>query len=126
MMQTGEREHKLSPHWKGPYKITKVINEFQVQYNENGRLRIANIIFCKKFFRSTLMATSLQDITYLRKEVKRGGIILTREHVVIFVTQSQSSRCLPSESHPCRRPAPLCCGEEGGPGPSPEEEPFSW
>ena len=60
MMQTGEREHKLSPKWKGPFRVTKILNNFQVQYVEMGHTREANILYCKKFFRDdNLMSTGL-------------------------------------------------------------------
>ena len=35
--QPMERTHKLSPKWRGPYKVTKVQNPFQVQYKDGEK-----------------------------------------------------------------------------------------
>ena len=47
--QPMERTHKLSLKWRGPYKVTKVSNPFQVQYNDEGREKGTNVRNCKKF-----------------------------------------------------------------------------
>ena len=35
--QQMEKTHKLSPRWRGPFKVTKIINSFQVTYEDQGR-----------------------------------------------------------------------------------------
>ena len=47
--QPMERMHKLSPRWRGPYEVTKVINPFQLQYQDEGKQKITHVRNCKKF-----------------------------------------------------------------------------
>ena len=35
--QRMERDHKLSPKWRGPFPIVKIENPFQVCYDDRGR-----------------------------------------------------------------------------------------
>ena len=44
-----ERTHKLSPKWRGPFKVNKIPNPFQVQYEDEGREKITHVRNCKKF-----------------------------------------------------------------------------
>ena len=46
--QPMEREHKLSPKWRGPFPIVRIENPFQVQYEDRGREKIAHVRHCKK------------------------------------------------------------------------------
>ena len=46
--QPMERTHKLSPKWRGPYKVNKIPNSFQVQYEDEGREKITHVRNCKK------------------------------------------------------------------------------
>ena len=43
------RTHKLSPRWRGPFKVNKIPNPFQVQYEDEGRETIMHVRSCKKF-----------------------------------------------------------------------------
>ena len=47
--QQMERDHKLSPKWRGPFPIIKIENPFQVCYDDQGREKIAHVRHCKKF-----------------------------------------------------------------------------
>ena len=47
--QPMERMHKLSPKWWDPYKVTKVPNPFQVQYEDEEREKLTHVRNCKKF-----------------------------------------------------------------------------
>ena len=47
--QPMERAHKLSPKCWGPYKVTKVPNPFQVQYQDEEREETTHVRKCKKF-----------------------------------------------------------------------------
>ena len=47
--QPMERDHKLSPKWRGPFPIVKFENPFQVHYEDRGRDKIAHVRHCKKF-----------------------------------------------------------------------------
>ena len=47
--QPMERDHKLSPKWRGPFPIVKIENPFQVHYEDRGREKIAHVRHCKKF-----------------------------------------------------------------------------
>ena len=44
-----ERDHKLSPKWRGPFPIVRIENPFQVHYEDRGREKIAHVRHCKKF-----------------------------------------------------------------------------
>ena len=44
-----EKTHKLSPRWRGPFSIIKILNSFQVTYLDEGRKNITHISHCKKF-----------------------------------------------------------------------------
>ena len=44
-----EKIHKLSPRWRGPYKVVKIPNSFQVVYEDQRREKITHISNCKKF-----------------------------------------------------------------------------
>ena len=41
---------KLSPHCRGPFKITQIINSFQVTYDDQGRSKITHISDCKRYY----------------------------------------------------------------------------
>ena len=47
--QPMERTHKLPPKWCGPFKVNKIPNLFQVQYEDKGREKIIHVRNCKKF-----------------------------------------------------------------------------
>ena len=47
--QRMERDHKLSPKWRGPFQILKILNPFQVVYNDEGIEKISHIIYCKLY-----------------------------------------------------------------------------
>ena len=47
--QTMERDHKLSPKWRGPFPIIRIEHPFQVHYEDRGREKIAHVRHCKKF-----------------------------------------------------------------------------
>ena len=47
--QPMERDHRLSPKWRGPFPIIKIENPFQVCYDDRGREKIAYVLHCKKF-----------------------------------------------------------------------------
>ena len=47
--QPMERDHKLSPKWRGPFPIIRIENPFQVHYEDRGREKIAHVRHCKKF-----------------------------------------------------------------------------
>ena len=47
--QPMERDHKLSPKWRGPIPIIRIENPFQVHYEDRGREKIAHVRHCKKF-----------------------------------------------------------------------------
>ena len=47
--QPMKRTHKLSPRWCGPFKVNKIPNPFQVQYEDEGREKITHVRNCKKF-----------------------------------------------------------------------------
>ena len=47
--QPMERMHKLSPKWQGPFKVNKIPNPFQVQYEDEGREKVTHVSNCKKF-----------------------------------------------------------------------------
>ena len=47
--QQMEKTHKLSPRWRGPLKMIKSPNSFQVIYNDQGREKITHMSNCKKF-----------------------------------------------------------------------------
>ena len=47
--QPMERTHKLFPKWRGPFKVNKIPNPFQVQYEDEGREKITHVRNCKKF-----------------------------------------------------------------------------
>ena len=44
-----EKTHKLSPRWRGPFSIIKIINSFQVIYLDEGSKKITHISHCKRF-----------------------------------------------------------------------------
>ena len=44
-----ERTHKLSPKWRGPFKVNKIPNPFQVHYEDEGREKVTHVRNCKKF-----------------------------------------------------------------------------
>ena len=48
--QQMDKTHKLSLRWRGPFKITKIINSFQITYDEQGRKKITHISNCKRFY----------------------------------------------------------------------------
>ena len=47
--QRMEKMHKLSPRWRGPYKVIKIPNSFQVVYKDQKKEKITHISNCKKF-----------------------------------------------------------------------------
>ena len=47
--QPMERARKLSPKWRGPFKVTKIPNSFQVHYADEGREKATHVHNCKKF-----------------------------------------------------------------------------
>ena len=47
--QRMEKMHKLSPRWRGPYKVVIIPNSFQVVYEDQGREKITHVSNCKKF-----------------------------------------------------------------------------
>ena len=47
--QPMERDHKLSPKWRGPFPIIRIENTFQVHYEDRGKDKIAHVRHCKKF-----------------------------------------------------------------------------
>ena len=47
--QPMERDHRLSPKWRGPFPIIEIENPFQVCYGDRGREKIAHVRNCKKF-----------------------------------------------------------------------------
>ena len=44
-----DRDHKFSPKWKGPFKVVKIVNRFQVEYEEEGMRKKSNVRYCKKY-----------------------------------------------------------------------------
>ena len=44
-----ERTHKLSPKWRGPFKVTKIPHPFQVHYADEGREKVTHVRNCKRF-----------------------------------------------------------------------------
>ena len=44
-----ERDHKLSPKWRGPFPIIRIENPFQVHYEGRGKEKIAHVRHCKRF-----------------------------------------------------------------------------
>ena len=49
-----ENRNKLLAKWKGPFKITKGPNRFQIEYLENGINRTTHISYAKKFYERSL------------------------------------------------------------------------
>ena len=49
LAQYADREHKLSPHWKGPFRVCRIPNRYQVEYKEGGKSKLSNILYCKRF-----------------------------------------------------------------------------
>ena len=47
--QPMERDHKLSPKWRGPFPVVRIENHFKVHYEDRGREKIAHVRHCKKF-----------------------------------------------------------------------------
>ena len=47
--QAVDRDHKFSPKWKGPLTVTKIVNQFQVEYEEGETRKRSNIRYCKKY-----------------------------------------------------------------------------
>ena len=73
-----ERDHKLSPKWRGPFPIVKIENPFQVCYDDRGREKIAHVWYCKKFKTSTTSGTenyiiSSNDVTSNDLWTPQGG-----------------------------------------------------
>ena len=56
--QPMERTHKLSPKWQGPYKVTKVPNPFQVQYQDEEKEKTTHVQIAKSSVGRRTMATS--------------------------------------------------------------------
>ena len=50
LQQPMERDHKLSPKWRGPFVIRKILNPFQVIYCDLGRDKISHIMYCKRAY----------------------------------------------------------------------------
>ena len=76
--QPMEREHKLSPKWRGPFPITKIETPFQVCYDDRGREKVAQVRHCKKFIASMTSGqenyvTSSNDITKNDSWIPKGG-----------------------------------------------------
>ena len=44
-----ERDHKLSPKWRGPSPIVRTEKPFQVHYEDRGREKNAHVRHCKRF-----------------------------------------------------------------------------
>ena len=53
--QPMQRDHKLSPKWRGPFHIIKIENPFQVCYDDRGREKIAHVRHCKNLKTSPVM-----------------------------------------------------------------------
>ena len=47
--QMKKKTHKLSPRWQGPVKVIKIINSFQVTYENQRRKKIIHISNCKRY-----------------------------------------------------------------------------
>ena len=47
--QQMEKTHKLSPRWRGQFKIIKTPNSFQVVYDDQEKEKITHVSNCKKF-----------------------------------------------------------------------------
>merc|ERR1711976_397233 len=41
--QAVDRDHKFSPKWKGPLTVTKIVNQFQVEYEEGETRKKSHI-----------------------------------------------------------------------------------
>ena len=65
--QVMERDHKLSPKWRGPFIISKIPNPFQVWYIDEGREKVTHISYCKKFW-----GTEEQFATLHKRRQRRG------------------------------------------------------
>ena len=65
--QPMERDHKLSPKWRGPFPIVKIENPFQVCYNDRGREKIAHVQHCKQF--RTSMTSGKEDYVISNDDV---------------------------------------------------------
>ena len=44
-----ERANKLMAKWKGPFTVTKIPNRFQVEYLDDGIIRLTHISYAKKY-----------------------------------------------------------------------------
>ena len=86
--QPMERDHKLSPKWRGPFPIVKIKNPFQVCYDDRGREKIAHVRHCKKFKTSTTSGKenyviSSNDITSSDSWTPKGeGLMMSKRHVI--------------------------------------------
>ena len=61
--QAVDRDHKFSPKWKGPFKVTRIVNRFQIEYEEEGIKKKSNVRYCKKYHEE-----------YLPEDVKVGTV----------------------------------------------------
>ena len=97
--QPRERDHKLSPKWRGPFPIVKMENPFQVCYDDRGREKIAHVCYCKKFKASTTSCNenfviSSNDVTSNDSWTPQGGRPGDVEEVCDLLT--------PNEGRPIR------------------------
>ena len=83
--------HKLSPHWRGPHKVVKIPDSFQVVYDDQGREKIPHVDLsnCKKFHKRLVggemkwvnqmncqnAPSSRRKMTLCRFEVCVGGML---------------------------------------------------
>ena len=80
--QAVDRDHKFSPKWKGPFKVTKIVNMFQVEYEEEGTRKKSNIRYCKKYreeYRLDRAAIKVNQWETRRSDTKRRAQSPVRE-----------------------------------------------
>ena len=65
--QPMERDHKLSPKWRGIFPTVRIENPFQVHYEDRGREKIAHVRHCKRF--KSLATTGKGDYVIANNDV---------------------------------------------------------
>ena len=73
--QPMEKTHKQSPRWRGPFRVTKIINSFQVTYEDQGKRKITHINNCKKYYDQLVdMGGEATPPSDLMLEVKKWAV----------------------------------------------------
>ena len=72
--QQMEKTHRLSPRWRGPFKVTEIINSFQVTYEDQGKRKITLISNCKKYYDQLVDVGEATPPIDVMPEVKKWAV----------------------------------------------------